>query len=222
MTIIIQASNVGNDSGPFNLFSQVSGFTEAFETDITKDQLLVGFVSYNVPDGTTVVRVMSNNPECTNYIDKQIAVPPSCPDKTLVFQICNANSLVNDNFDIYLNGINIGAVDLSQTAQVGSTLIADIGPKAITEPDFVCPLNSMTIYYFDPQLISNRNTIEMKNTQNNGNGNQGTIQIRNYKNGTGISLIEPCVVTDFNFSGASGLDFSFDFFYSECCPNEPL
>tara|TARA_B100001778_G_scaffold217232_1_gene179958 strand:- start:11834 stop:12496 length:663 start_codon:yes stop_codon:yes gene_type:complete len=217
MTVIIQASNIGNDAGPFNLFSQVNGFTEAFETDITKDQLLVGFVSYNVPDGTTIVRVMSNSPECTNYVDKEIDAPPSCPDRTLVFQICNENSLLDDNFDIYLNGVNIGAVDLSQNAQVGSVFIATLTPMIITQPDFVCPLNNMTIYNFDPQLLSNRNTIEMKNTKNNGNGNQGTIQVRNYKNGAGISLIEPCTVTDFTFSGASGLDFSFQFFYSECC-----
>ena len=79
-TIVIQASHVGDDAGPFNLFSQVTGFTEAFETGVSKSQLLAGFVSYNVPDGTTVVRVRSASPECTNYKDVDIDAPPECPD----------------------------------------------------------------------------------------------------------------------------------------------
>ena len=83
-SIIIQASYVGDDAGPFNLFSQVNGFTEAFETGVTKNQLLAGFVSYNVPVGTTVVRVMSTSPECTNYEDVDIVDLPDCPDRTLL------------------------------------------------------------------------------------------------------------------------------------------
>ena len=34
-SIQIQSNNIGIDAGPFNIFSQVNGFTEAFETDIT-------------------------------------------------------------------------------------------------------------------------------------------------------------------------------------------
>ncbi|BCU97887.1 MAG: hypothetical protein CM15mV19_1360 [uncultured marine virus] len=58
----------------------------------------------------------------------------------------------------------------------------------------------------------------MKNIGNNGNNNQGTIQIRNYENVTpGNALINPCFVKDLTFSGASGLDFEFEFFYNSCC-----
>ena len=69
MAILIQASSVGSDAGPFNLFSQVNGFTESFETGITSLQLLVGFVSYNVPAGTTVVRIQSSNDDCNSFVD---------------------------------------------------------------------------------------------------------------------------------------------------------
>ena len=217
-TIVIQASHVGDDAGPFNLFSQVTGFTEAFETGVSKSQLLAGFVSYNVPDGTTVVRVRSASPECTNYKDVDIDAPPECPEQTLVFQICNENSDRDDNFAIKLNGITIGAVDLNSFAQVGSVFIASSTPKIITQPDFSCPLGNMDIYTFNPDLLSQRNTIEMKNIGNNGNGNYGTLQIRNYENVTpGNALINPCFITDFTFSGASGESFEFEFFYNSCC-----
>ena len=218
MTVVIQASSVGNDTGPFNLYSQVNGFTSAFETDVSKNQLLAGFVSYNVPDGTTIVRVMSNSPECTNYEDVDVDTPPECPDQTFVFHICNSNAQIDDNFAIKLNGITIGAVNLNSNAQVGSVFIASTTPKIITQPDFVCPLGNMQIYTFNPNLLSQRNTILMKNIGNNGNNNQGTIQIRNYENVTpGNALINPCFVQNLTFSGASGLDFEFDFFYNSCC-----
>jgi len=217
-TIVIQASHVGDDAGPFNLFSQVTGFTEAFETGVSKSQLLAGFVSYNVPDGTTVVRVRSASPECTNYKDVDIDAPPECPEQTLVFQICNENSDRDDNFAIKLNGITIGAVDLNSNAQVGSVFIASSTPKIITQPDFICPLGNMDIYNFNPDLLSQRNIIQMKNIKNNGNGNYGTLQIRNYENVTpGNALINPCFVTNFEFIGGSGSDFEFEFFYNTCC-----
>ena len=43
MTIVIQASSIGSDAGPFDLYSDVNGFTNAFETGITASQLLLGF-----------------------------------------------------------------------------------------------------------------------------------------------------------------------------------
>ena len=39
----------------------------------------------------------------------------------------------------------------------------------------------MVVYRFDPSLLyEGDNTLFMKNTQNNGNGNAGSIGIRNY------------------------------------------
>ena len=177
MTILIQASNVGSDAGPFNLFSQVNGFTQAFETGITAAQLLIGFVSYNVPAGTTVVRIISNNPECQNYVDIDVNLPPVCPNQTIVLSICNTAATIQDNFDIVLNGVTIGSVDLSAASQDGSVMVASSVPQIITQPDFVCPLNNMALSFFDPSLISYRNEIKMINTQNNGNGNTGNLSL---------------------------------------------
>lgn len=68
MTVLITLTVAGADSGPFNLFSNLDGYTSAFATGISKAALLAGYSSSVVPDGTTIVRVVSIG-DCTNYID---------------------------------------------------------------------------------------------------------------------------------------------------------
>ena len=144
---------------------------------------------------------------------------PVCPDRTLVFQVCNSNSAKDDNFDVYLNNNYIGALDLNANSQVGSVFIATTNASAtITSSDFVCPLNNMVTYRFDPNfVVGGANTLELRNTQNNSNGNYGTIGMRNYLT-TGNNLSSPCVVTNLIYSGSSGQSFTFNFSYDECCP----
>lgn len=69
MTLLITLSTAGSDTGPFNLYSNVTGFASAFETGVSKIDLLMGYTSYVVPDGTSIVRVMSDSSLCKNYID---------------------------------------------------------------------------------------------------------------------------------------------------------
>ena len=70
MIVVITLTTAGSDTGPFNLYSDVDGYTSAFETGVSKAALLAGYTSVLVPNGTTIIRVMSDNPPlCTNYID---------------------------------------------------------------------------------------------------------------------------------------------------------
>ena len=87
----------------------------------------------------------------------------------------------------------------------------------ITESDFSCPIGNMTVYRFDPSIVSTNNIIEMNNIQNNGNANLGVLEIRNYER-VGAELRNPCEVQNFSFVGASGESFEFDFTYTACCP----
>lgn len=148
--------------------------------------------------------------------------PPSCPDKVFVLQVCNENSSRDDNFDLYLNNQFIGALDLNQNAQVGSIFIGSTDTnKVITQPDFICPLANMVVYYFNPLILTTGlNTIFMDNTQDNGNGNAGTIQMRNYEIDPTDpnALINPCVVSDQSFGPSAGEDWNAEFDYTECCP----
>lgn len=74
MTLLITLSIAGSDTGPFNLYSDVDGFTSAFEVGVLKIDLLMGYTSYVVPDGTSIVRVMSDSGSCKNYIDLTVNV----------------------------------------------------------------------------------------------------------------------------------------------------
>ena len=217
-SIQIQSNNIGIDAGPFNIFSQVNGFTEAFETDITPVQLLIGFISYNAPVGTTIIRVVSTSEDCNEYVEETVDDVPICQDKVVVFQVCNSNALVDDNFDVFLNGVLIGNLDLQQPAQVGSVFIGSTSTLTIGTSDFTCPLNLMQEFFFDPALISTTNVIDMVNTQNNGNNNAGTFAIRNYEL-TGTVLSNACIVKNANFEGVSGDSFQFDWNYTQCCPD---
>jgi len=69
MTVLITLTVAGADSGPFDLYSNLDGFTSAFESGVPKASLEAGYASALVPDFTTSVRIRSNNVLCTNYID---------------------------------------------------------------------------------------------------------------------------------------------------------
>lgn len=73
MTGIITLNIAGTDTGPFNLYSNIGGYISAFAVNITKAQLLAGYVTDAIPNGTTIIRIMSVG-DCTNYID--VVVPP--------------------------------------------------------------------------------------------------------------------------------------------------
>ena len=147
---------------------------------------------------------------------------PVCPDRALVFQVCNENSLRDDNFNIYLNDNFIGYLDLSQNAQVGGIFIATTNANVnVTSGDFACPLALMVTNRFDPSfLVYGTNILEMRNAQLNNNGNMGTISVRNYLV-DGNDLSSPCVVADMTFGGApTGTSFTLSFDYTACCPTD--
>ena len=146
---------------------------------------------------------------------------PTCPDRALVFQICNSNSAKDDNFDVYLNNNYIGFLDLNSNSQVGSVFIATTNASAdLVSGDFVCPLTLMDTYRFDPSFVLyGTNTLELRNAQNNANGNYGVIGVRNYLV-DGDDLSAPCVVANLEYSGPSGSDFTLTFDYTACCPED--
>ena len=128
---------------------------------------------------------------------------------------------------MFLNGTYIGALDLNQNAQIGSVFIGSTDTNVqISVPDFTCPLSGMVTYHFDPSiLVGGTNTIFMQNTQNNGNGNLGTFEVRNYETDPNdlTSLVLPCDVADVGWGPfPSGQDETITFDYTECCPNDPV
>lgn len=151
----------------------------------------------------------------------EVPTAPTCPDRALVFQVCNSNSAKDDNFNLYLNNNFIGLLDLSQNAQVGGVFIATTNASAdLVSGDFACPLTLMVTNRFNPSfLVYGTNVLEMRNAQNNGNGNYGTVSVRNYLV-DGNDLSSPCVVADMIFSPASGSSTTLSFDYTACCPED--
>lgn len=75
-TLITLNIPTGGDAGPFNLYSNTNGYTVPFATGISAAALTAGYTSTVVPEGTTIIRVVSTG-WCTNYIDITINLIPT-------------------------------------------------------------------------------------------------------------------------------------------------
>jgi len=69
MTVFITLTTAGTNTGPFNLYSDLDGYTSPFEVGVLKADLLSGYSSTLVPDFTSTIRVKSTAEYCINYID---------------------------------------------------------------------------------------------------------------------------------------------------------
>jgi len=68
MNVFLQLTSAGTNTGPFSLYSDVDGYTVPFQTNISRNQLLLGFMSTLVPTSTTIVRIQSTG-DCVQYVD---------------------------------------------------------------------------------------------------------------------------------------------------------
>lgn len=95
MTVLITLTIAGADTGPFNLYSDVDGFTSPFESSVPKASLLAGYVSTLVPFGTNVIRVYSQG-VCGTYVDLVVAAPPTTTTTTTA--CTRPSGLTNNTF----------------------------------------------------------------------------------------------------------------------------
>jgi hypothetical protein len=68
---VITLAAAGADTGPFDLYSDDDSYAVAFETGVSKANLLAGYYTF-VPNAATVVRVKSASALCTNFVDMEI------------------------------------------------------------------------------------------------------------------------------------------------------
>ena len=77
MSFVITISNVGNDvTGPFDLFSNVDGFLNAFANDVTLSELSSGYPTNAVPENTSIIRVFDKTGVCLSSVDTPITIEP--------------------------------------------------------------------------------------------------------------------------------------------------
>ena len=65
MTILINLSVAGINTGPFNLYSDADGYVTAFALNVTRQQLLDGYPAV-VPNGTLNIKLQSLSDICPN------------------------------------------------------------------------------------------------------------------------------------------------------------
>lgn len=78
MIIFITLSFAGAESGPFDLYSDVDGFTTPFAQNVSKADLLLGY-EVVAPDGTTTVRLLDLGADCVPFTtDIYNCATPNC------------------------------------------------------------------------------------------------------------------------------------------------
>jgi uncharacterized delta-60 repeat protein len=143
MTILITLTTPTTDAGPFNIYSDVDGFLSAFAINIDKATLLSGYIANNVPDGTTVVKLVSVGEECNNYIDFEIqettttttTTTENCLDygngfnniaRELNIQTDNKYLVIGD-FTTYNDVISNRIVKINNDGSIDSTFVIGTG-----------------------------------------------------------------------------------------------
>jgi hypothetical protein len=151
MTALITLTTAGADTGPFDLYSDADAFVTAFETGVSKVAITAGYTSTVVPVGTTVVRVMSNNGLCSNYIDITATItttttttiaPTTTTTSTLAPTTTTTTTLAPEIIILAYSGIDGPDACLSYSLEGVTTYYA--APGSVIAND--------TIIYTDPEL----------------------------------------------------------------------
>jgi len=84
MTTNIKLLTAGTDTGPFDLYSDVDGFSTPFQTGVSLTVLMAsqGYTTSLTPNGAITIRVQSTG-LCTNYIDIVIDAPVTTTTTTI-------------------------------------------------------------------------------------------------------------------------------------------
>jgi len=67
-TLYIQLSNLGGNTGPFDLYSvDINGIETLVQSNVSKSQLLSGLLLTNIPDNAVKIKVQSVSALCSSY-----------------------------------------------------------------------------------------------------------------------------------------------------------
>lgn len=175
MTVLITLTTAGDNTGPFNLYSNVNFYTTAFAIGVSKAELIDGYISNVVPDGTTNIRVKSSG-SCINYIDIPVSPtttttsstsPPIPPpptidcycfnltgvgEYTITWYDCldNSHSFTGSDFDI---NICAKLSTIQPEGGDGSLVISNSGNLCITEASCITTTTTTTIPSYSFELV---------------------------------------------------------------------
>lgn len=145
-TFEIVLTTVGDDTGPFNLYSNVNGFSSPFESGISKGDLLSGYISTVVPDSASIIRIQSMNPYCSNYVDLLLpaSTTTTSTSTTTTTSTTNTSSTTTTMPPIatvlFVNNSSYAILGLSISG--GADIVSYIGPPI--------PVGANVVGYIDP------------------------------------------------------------------------
>jgi len=96
---LITLTTAGTGTGPFDLYSNVNGYSTPFETNVPKNSLEAGYTSTSVLAGTTIIRVQSTSVGCPNYVDISVVgiTTSTTTTTTTAAPIANPGNLYNNS-----------------------------------------------------------------------------------------------------------------------------
>ena len=155
LTVLITLTTAGADTGNFSLYSDVSGYTVAFETGVAKSALEAGYVSSLVPTSTSVIRVKSEA-TCKNYID--IPVVETTTTTTTTTTIAPITQVL-----IYANDIGSLGANLQYTRNGGGPInVASVAGPICT---YVGTITSANVSVGDTLVFSTSGIVYAINGQ---------------------------------------------------------
>lgn len=72
MTVLVTLTLAGTDTGPFTLYSNADGFTNAIATGVSRSALIAGYNLTGVPNDASIIRAQSTG-TCTNFLDMYLS-----------------------------------------------------------------------------------------------------------------------------------------------------
>jgi hypothetical protein len=110
MIVLLTLTTAGSDTGPFDLYSDLDGFSTPFETGVDKATLEAGY-STTVPDGASIVRITSTG-DCVNSVDITLRLA----DCNLEGYVQAITTTTTTTFSGFCYPYELQTVDTSETA----------------------------------------------------------------------------------------------------------
>lgn len=153
---IITLTTAGEDTGPFDLYSNIDGFTLAFETNVAKPDLVSGYLTALVPDGTSTIRVKSSGVLCSTYVD--LAAPASTT--TTTSSTSSTTTTTSTTTEAPTTTTTTTAAPTIATVNIGANLSSDISINSVS-------VNSVPAEYVSGQALPNTpgNSTELSTDQ---------------------------------------------------------
>jgi len=128
MTGIIQILNIGINTDNFLLYSDVDNYLSAFEINVSRQSLLDGFPTDQIPNGTQVIRVLSTTVECPVQIDISLNATTSTSTSTSTSTTTTTTTIPAPEYRFLIGGVGAsGITNVAEAAAIGSNLsISDI------------------------------------------------------------------------------------------------